>query len=306
MLEMSENSSGAEQTHDVDAIMANAYSGESSSREMTQSEPTTTPTTPQAATPPEFKEYEFNARGQAIRIKDNDPRMNQWLSQGYDYAQNVNTLKQERETWDKSKNDWEGQISNYKEIDAYANENPEWWNHITQSYENRASRNEAVPDNIKSYLDQRLSSGSKDATLMKQFLQEMQTQKMEKQVSEEDNRLSESVKSIQAKYQGLDFSAKDQSGQSLEQRVLNHAITNNLPTFRAAFLDYYHDSLEQQAEARGREMVSSEMNKRKKLGLLDSPTPGKSFSFKESSHVPKNWSDFSLSSESILKEFNFG
>ena len=140
---------------------------------------------------------------------------------------------------------------------------------------------------------------------MKQFLQEMQTQKMEKLQQEEDSKLDQSIKSIQEKYPNLDFKAQDQNGFSLEQRVVNHAVENGFPTFRAAFLDYYHDNLEKLAEARGRELVSKEMDKRKKLGLLDenSAPTSKIESLVANSKAPKSWND--LRSADILKEFNF-
>ena len=143
---------------------------------------------------------------------------------------------------------------------------------------------------------------------MKEFLQKQQTAEIEKNQAQEDSKLSESVKSIQTRYPDLDFAAKDESGLSLEHRVLNHAVQNGFPTFRAAFLDYYHDSLEKQAEARGKESLQTELNKRKKLGLLDdAPAPGKS---KQSFFPPSNgakpasWNDPRLSADQILKEMN--
>lgn len=300
MADMVENSGAQE--HDVEAIIAQAYGNHDNPT--AQSQPPAKQEAPPPAAPPQFKEYEFNARGQAIKIKENDPRFSQWLSQGHDYAQNINSFKQERDTWDKSRSDWEKQWSPYKEIDQFARTNPDWWKHIEQSYQQKLSTPEGVPDPVKQYMDQRLEPVAKDIPLMKEFLQEMQTQKMEKQQAEEDAKLGDAVKSIQSKYPDLDFAAKDDSGLSLEHRVLNHAVENSFPTFRAAFLDYYHDSLEKQAEARGKEAIMQEMNKRKKLGLLDEPAPGKAPNI-SMARKPTSWGDPQLSADSILKEFNF-
>lgn len=305
MFESPDNSSSE---HDVDAIIAQAYGG--------QQNPGNESSSPEKAAPqqqaqepvaPQYKEFEFNSRGQPVKIKENDPRFSQWLSQGHDYAQNIHSFKTEKDTWDRSKQDWEGQWGRYREIDQFAKQNPDWWSHIDQSYQQKLSSPSDVPDPVRQYLDQRLEPVAKDIPLMKQFLQEMQTQKMEKQQSEEDAKLGEAVKSIQSKYPNLDFSAKDGNGLSLEHRVLNHAMENGFPTFRAAFLDYYHDNLEKLAEARGKESIMQEMQKRKKLGLLDeSPTPGRSNPMPfGNGATPKSWSDPQLSAASILKEFKF-
>jgi hypothetical protein len=309
MLEFAENS-GSNEEHDVDAIIAQAYghsqnpSNESSAKEAPQQA---------APEPPQYKEYEFNARGQAVKIKENDPRFQQWLSQGYDYAQNINAFKTDRERqiqeFEQQKQQFEKQFTPYREIDEFAKQNPDWWSHVDQSYKQRLSSQEPVPHSVKSYIEQSLNPLKDDIPLMKQFLQEMQTQKLEKQRSEEDTRLSDAVKTIQGKYPDLDFAAKDETGLSLEHRVLNHAVQNSFPTFRAAFLDYYHDNLEKLAESRGREAISKEMSQRKKMGLLDeNPAPGSNRSSVQTvgnGAKPRSWHDPSLSSEAILREFKF-
>lgn len=302
MIESSERINSEE--HDVDAILANAYGHNSNPGNEA------TPVERSAPEPviPKEREYEFNARGQSIKIKDNDPRLTQWLSQGYDYAQSTNAFKQERESWDKSRQDWEKQWGTYREIDQFAKENPDWWSHVDQSFQQRLSTPSDVPPAVKSYLDQRFEPLAQDIPLVKQFLQKMQTEEIQKQQASEDAKLDESVKSIQTKYPNLDFAAKDESGLSLEKRILDHAVKNSIPTFRAAFLDYYHDSIEKQAEARGKESTMQELKKRQKLGLLDeSSAPSKvEFSFANSANTKvKSWNDPRLSSESILKEFKF-
>lgn len=295
MSEFAENSQSNAQDHDVDAIIAKAYGHEAPENQIEKNE---------APPEPQYKEFEFNHRGQAIKVKENDPRFSQWMSQGYDYAQNIASVKAEREAFERSRQEWEQKVNPYREIDQFAKQNPDWWSHIEQSYQQRLSAPESVPQEVKSYLDQRFEPIAKDIPLMKEFLQEMQTQKMEKQVQEEDAKLQSAMKSIQETHPDLDFTARDESGLSLEQRVLDHALQNGIPTFRAAFRDYYQDSLVKQAEARGRETVMQEMNKRKKLGLLDeSPAPSKaSLPF---ASKPRSWSDPQLSADQILKEFKF-
>lgn len=292
------------QEHDVDAIIANAYGTQNPSNE---SIPETQRPAVEQIAEPQYKEFEFNHRGQQVKIKENDPRHTQWLQQGYDYAQQTKAFKDERETWEKSKGEWEQNWGRYREIDDFAKQNPAWWNKIDHNYqEQQAAPPQGVSPEVKSYLDQTLQPIAQDIPLMKQFLQEMQTQKMEAARSEQDARLEKSIKSIQEKYPDLDFSTKDSTGYSLEQRVLNHAVENGFPTFRASFLDYYHDNLEKVAEARGRESTMKEMQKRQKLGLLDeNPAQSKGEMTFGNGAKPRSWNDPALSAEAILREFKF-
>ncbi len=300
------------QEHDVDAIIANAY-GQSNPSAARENSPSAAPQSSATPQEPQYKEYEFNARGQAVKIRENDPRFQQWLSQGHDYAQNVAQIRAEKDAWEKqrgeweqNKQSWEKDWGSYREIDEFAKSNPQWWQTVEQSYQQGQQQHQSQLDPVKQYLDQRLGNVEQDIPLMKQFLQEMQTQKMEAAQKQEDAKLDDAMKSIQQKYADIDFAAKDDSGLSLEHRVLNHAVENGFPTFRAAFLDYYHDSLVQQAEARGKETLMQQMQKRQKLGLLDDPAPGRNPVAPPQQRKPSSWGDSQLSGNAILKEFNFG
>ncbi len=298
------DSSSSGDNIDVDSLLAGIYGGGDNPSQSESPAASPEPSPPQA---PQFKEFEFNHGGRPIKISENDPRHSQWLSQGYDYGQKMEAFNSERQNWDKSKQEWEQNWSKYREIDSFARENPDWWNKVDQSFQQQTSGAGNVPPEVKSYLDQALQPIAQDIPLMKQFLQEMQTQKMEVEQKKADTQLDEAVKSIQTKYPDLDLSAKDETGYSLEQRVINHAMQNGFPTFRAAFLDYYHDHLEQIAEARGKEAIMKDMKNRQKMGLLDSntPTPGRTDFVPNNGTRPRSWNDSSLSSESILREFKF-
>ncbi len=287
------------QEHDVDAIIANAYGHSNPSADA----PSQDKSEPAAPSEPQFKEYEFNARGQAIKVKENDPRFQQWLSQGYDYSQSMNSFNNERKTWEQQKADLEKSFSPYREIDEFAQKNPDWWQHVDQSYKEKLSNPVQIPDAVKSYLEPII----KDYSMIKTFAQDYQRQQVEKQERDEDQQLQETIKSIQGKHKDLDFSVKDESGLSLEKRVIDFALQKGIPDFEIAFKAYYHDNLVKQAESRARESYMQEMEKRKKMGILDHPAPISKISeplfAPRSNNKPRSWND--LKSEDILKEMNF-
>ena len=278
--------------HDVDAILQQAYSGESSIP-MESTSPHVQETAPVQQAP---KEWEFDWKGQ--RIKADETKLVKWAQQGYDYAQNVNSFKGEKEKWDKERQEWDSKVTPYRQIDEFAVQNPDWWSHVEQSYQQKMQNRPEIPAELKNYLEPIVQ----DYSLVKTFVQDYQKQQVEKEFQEQDAKLDRDIKSISEKYGNLDFSSKDESGQSLEQRVLDHALQNNIPTFRASFLDYYHDQLETLAETRGRESVSKEMKERKKLGILEeSKSPFKSFLSPSQNVGKKSWGD--LHAE-VLKELN--
>jgi hypothetical protein len=295
MVDFAENP-GSQDGHDVDAIIAQAYGQQNPSADAFQQKEAP----PQQAPEPSYKEYEFNSRGQPIKIKENDPRFQQWLSQGHDYAQNMGAFKSERQAFDSERQEWEKKWSPYKEIDSFAQQNPDWWKHIDQSYQQKLSSPVDLPEPVKQYLEPIL----KDYSMMKEFVQDSQRKDLEKQRSDEDAQLDQMIKSIQGKYPDLDFSSRDESGLSLEQRILDFAGKNHIGNFDLAFKAHYYDQAIKQAESRGKESIMQEMQKRKKMGLLDEkPAPNPSSMRFGSDAKSKNWND--LRGEDILKEFKF-
>jgi hypothetical protein len=103
-------------------------------------------------------------------------------------------------------------------------------------------------------------------------LQEKQAEQKQK----EDAALDSEVSKIMEQHKDLDWTSADESGFTLEQRVLKHANDTGINSFRAAFRDYNHDQLLKLAELRARESAMLERQKVTKNGLLgQSPTPKK-------------------------------
>jgi hypothetical protein len=78
---------------------------------------------------------------------------------------------------------------------------------------------------------------------IKQFKDQILTEKNSVKVQEEDKKLAGEVENIRKSFPNLDFDSPDEDGKTLEMKVLQHAVDNNLASFRVAFRDYYHDSL---------------------------------------------------------------
>lgn len=228
--------------------------------------PTETPaeSTPAAAATPQ--EWEVPWNGQSVKAPQD--QVIKWASMGYDYSQKMQAFNQEREAFNSQKSQYDEKYSRYSEIDQFASQNPEWWEHVEQSWQNREMQQLApeLQEAIKPYL--------KELNAVKQFQNEWHKEKLAQQQQHEDAQLDQQIGEIRKQYTDVNFDATDENGQSLEFRILAHANANGLPTFKAAFLDYYHDNLAKIYEGRGRKAVETEYQKRKSLGLLgETPAP---------------------------------
>lgn len=271
---------GNEPTGNIDDIDADALLEqiESSSNQdipmaAPQSDETVQETQPtQESIQQQIQELAFKHQDKEIRVPFTDPRVSQWASQGYDYAQKIAQFNQERQSILQQKEQYEKEYSPYKTIDQFAKENPEWWEHIQQSYEARKQgmpHGEEATRVPKEILD-KLSKHE-------QFISQIEQEKERARIEKEDSALNQEISSIREQYKDLDWNTPDESGLSLEKRVIKHAVDNKIANFRAAFRDYNHDNLLKLTESRAKETLTKENQKRTKLGIIgQSPTSQKS------------------------------
>lgn len=218
---------------------------------------------------PAPSEFEFDWNGKQIKVPYTDPRLKQWVQQGYDYPQRMAELNQQRTKWDQERQEFEKKVSPYKTIDEYARQNPEWWSHVESQWQNRHGQG-AAPEGGK--LPPEIQNQLKEFSEFKKSIEEKE---LLQQRQQEDSVLDKEVRSIRDQYKNLDWDTLDPStGFNLEQRVLDHAVQNGIKSFRAAFRDYNHENLLKLEKERAMEGFTKETQKRTKLGLLGtSPTP---------------------------------
>lgn len=265
---------------DADALMQEIESG---SRDIpmtapAESAPAAQTPAPQATPPaPTADEIEFQHEGKPIKISRTDPKFTTWLQQGYNYAQRAQLLNQERAKFDTERQTLEKQYSPYKTVDEYAKQNPDWWTHVQQSFEQRNAQPKAgdSPElaQVKAQIRQEIMAELKP--IQDKFTSIEQKEQAE-QVAREDQALGTEIQSIREKYSNLDWATPDEAGMTLEQRIVKHAIDNKIESFRAAFRDYSFDHLAKLHEERGKETIQQDLQKRQKLGIIgQSSTPKK-------------------------------
>lgn len=229
------------------------------------------------ATQPDTKQtLEFTHNGK--QVKGTLEQVLKWAQQGYDYPQKMQQLNQQTNRWNAEKQQWEQKWGQYKQIDEYAKTNPQWWNTVKQQWETRGTTPQTTEQtqagNQPDRYQQEIQALKDQLAQVAQPVQQYLTLQQQEQVKGEDLALDNEIKSIRDKYKDLDLDAIDESGKSLEFRVLEHASQHGIKSFQTAFRDLCHDQILANAQQQAKLNVASEVQKNSRLGVLGkSPTP---------------------------------
>lgn len=267
---------------DIDQILAD-IEAPSADIPMTGGEPD--PSQPAAA--PEApawngKEWEFDHNGKKV-APDSREKALTWMSQGHNYSQRTAEHNMAVKAWEKHKADIEAKYQGYDryaEIDKYARENPQWWEHAEKSYAQRdqlgASQHGQVDPAFQEILRPLQEQVRQMAEERQAEKQRLDQEKAHQEQERLDKALSTDIESIRAANPNIDFDAVDESGRPLELRILAHAQEIGTTSFRAAFRDYLHDQLQESAKAQSLSAQAQVPKAQKAAGILGtSPTPRK-------------------------------
>lgn len=257
---------------DVDALL-NEVEAPATERPMSEEAPTTE-AAPEAATS-DWKgdDFGFDWNGKRI-VPDSREKLLQWQSLGYNYSQRVGELNkthaQRMAELDEKAKQYQG-YDRYSEIDSYAKQNPDWWQHVQSAYQGRDTQQ--INPELQPVLNPLLERLQATESVLSQWQQEKQRQEMEAQ----DKALDADIQSTREAYPTIDLSAVDPAtGETLELRVLKHARELGTQSFKTAFRDYFHDKLIDMAKSQALETAAKEKQDLAKRGILGkSPTPTK-------------------------------
>jgi hypothetical protein len=236
--------------------------------------------------------YEYQAAGKKIR-EPLDIILKR-ASQGYDYAQRMQQFNTEKADWQKQLESIKGEnekLRRWSEYDQYAKDNPEWAKHVENMWSERERYNSSEIDpndpmakrfsDLTRTLDDRFSKYDDSFKKFDEFIQNQQMK------SETDSFNSE-IDAVKTQYKDVDFNATDETGKSLETRVMEHMQKYQIPSFRAGFRDFYHDNLLSSAKER----AAKEIQQKNRQGLLGvSSTPKGDDSFSNGGIRQMSWED---------------
>lgn len=227
--------------------------------------------TPQEKAAAEVQKYKYTARGKEIE-EDIDTILKR-ASMGYDYAQKMAEYKQRASEVDERFTTAQALEEKWKRFDDYAQKNPDWYEHWNQAWANRETANQNSPEGQQAA--QMPPEWQQKFDELASKYEEIHGRFKTEDESKHDQALDGEIKSIQETYPNIDFSATDpNTGKSLEQQVIDHAIQRGIPNFTAAFRDFYHDSLVKMERERAREEAVKQFQSERKQGIISkSETP---------------------------------
>lgn len=243
-----------------------------SMREGDQPEPQAAPEAPapeiQAPAPQQVEEYELTVNGKPI--KANREQVLKWASMGYNAPTTQGTLKKQIDQMKSQIDQYKSYDETYKPIDEWAKKNPEKWKELFYTWQTGQHNTQfaQLPPDVLQKLDQ-------TQTLMNSLLQEREQQKIQAEDQALDTEISTIKKDAKEKW-AIDLDRADDTGKTGEQKVLEYAHQNGIPTFAAAFKVFYHDDLVRTAEERGKTAVNNGLQKQARDGFIGkTPTPTK-------------------------------
>jgi hypothetical protein len=301
-----ENTGAPEQADgeiDVDGLLADVDAG----REINPSQP---PAEEPAAEQPERvwngSEWEFEWNGKKI-VPETADKLKVWAAQGYNYSQRMGELNkthaqrmQEAEAREQAAKALEQKFSTYAQVDDYAQKNPEWWQHVSQSFQTRETAS------LDPQLAQVLNPLQEKLGALERIIQSQQEASeravLEAKQREEDTALDAEIESIRKTYPNIDLSARDETGETLERRIYKHASDIGTTSFRAAFRDYLFDQLTVQQQAQQKLQATRQVQAQTKAGLLGrTPAPTRDL---KPVDTRRPWSDPQYDVQSILDELH--
>lgn len=239
---------------------------------------------------------EYTANGK--QVSEDIATILKRASQGYNYAQQVNALKDQQTEIERAKQEAQSVQEKWSKFESYAKENPKWYDHWTTAWESRDSNPQGmgqadgdggeIDSRLTALLDQKLGP-------IQEFMNSQQKAKADADMQASDKQLDEAIKSTRSEFSDIDFDASDpESGKTLEYQVLEYASQNGITDFNAAFKVFYHDKLvASQVEAKKAEWAKEEESKRRQGILGEMPVS------KKDPSKP----DFSKSSYDQIAEF---
>ena len=201
----------------------------------------------------------------------------QRASGGYHFAQRMNEYKQlmaEYDTKHKPLIEQTTQLQEkYGKFEEYAKENPEWYDHWSNAYENRhnlgTQSGEIQNDeqtNIQAMLKDMLSQ---ELGPVKEFMTSQQQAVSQQQVTEQDRELSDAVNKTREQFSNIDFDKTDPAtGKSLEYETLEFMHKTGIADFNTAFKAFYHDNIVKMQVENARDSQVKADQELKKNGIL--------------------------------------
>lgn len=237
-------------------------------------------------------------KGKEISIDDDKYRM--LAQKGYSYEQDRHQLKVDRRLWEREREKHTAEFDELRQINEYAKSNPEFQALIQREWANIQAGGQIQQDPNQ---QQQPQAYNPQIEALRQRLDAQDEEIRIKKEAERETALESAIENYKESYGSFDWESKDEYGQTLEDRITQHAVDNQIRDFKTAANDYLFDEHLKRASLQSKEKAAKEIQKQNKLGL-GKVTDQSTLDVKRADSVrSKSYND--LAAEA-LKEFGLG
>lgn len=201
------------------------------------------------------------------KVQASKENLLKWAQERYDLQKKLENIKQQQTQFDlekKSIEDLRTKYTPYEEVDKFIKDNPQWWAMVEQQYQK--AQQDAENTGINNEL---LKPVMSELQTLKQFREEIQTERENLKKLNEDRQLDTEIQSVRKQYSNLNWDEVNASGKTLEQQIIDYAIEKNIPSFSTAFRDKFFDQLTSMKSAQAKEQAAKEIHEQKvKQGIV--------------------------------------
>jgi hypothetical protein len=200
-------------------------------------------------------------KGKEVVI-DDEQKYSMLAHKGYDYEQKMHQFKVDRKLYEKERSEREAQYKELEQINNYAKENPAFEQLIQREWAKiqAGGQIEVAPEDRVQVLESRLN----------QVLDKLENQGKDletRRVAEMEAKQEMAIESYKEKHSDFDWDKKDESGATLEDRIMQQMIDKEVKDFQimADFVLKNEQIARKTLEAK--ESVAKDIQKANKLGL---------------------------------------
>lgn len=209
--------------------------------------------------------YELMIGGRKVQAsKDN---VLKWAQERYDLQTKLDEIKKQQTQFDldrKSVEELKTRFTPYEEVDSFIKENPQWWSMVEQQY--KKAKEDAENTGFNNEL---LKPVMSELETLKRFREEIQTERENLKVLNEDRALNQEISDVRKQYPNLNWDEVDSTGKTLEQQIIDHAMQRQIPSFSTAFKDKFFEQLTSMKSAQAKEQAAKEIHEQKvKQGIV--------------------------------------
>jgi hypothetical protein len=261
-------------SEDADALYNSVMAPDVETQERTESEPEPKGEEPSEAgvnEPTETAEDLFTLKHKDFEEGERQfsrDKVTEYAQKGFDYELKMHQLKTERAAFDEKMQELEDGQKKFSEkreywesIDKYMEENPGFADTVRQAWDNRlGERNQATMSPEYQALQSTIEK-------LQDRLNAQDTERQEHSHKQAEESLVKSKVDYKKDHPDFDWDAKDEFGQTLQDKIEKHAVDNGIRSYNLAANSFLFDQHMKRTEMKAKETAAKELLDKKKKGL---------------------------------------